>query len=442
MVECVAWLSRSVRRVLRWTASGSPGNVTVVMAMAMAPLIAAFGLATETSSWFMIQRSMQHAADSAAMAAAIGHVATDDQDYAEARAVAASYGYVDGANDVTVTPLRGQTCPVPNQAYADCYKVTITKTVPINLVRLVGYQGDVAIGTGRGKSVTTVSMARPNSGSTDLCFMGLATTGDSLRVNGGGNSINWNGCSVFGNSDLTCNGAGSDNNMSYGISAGTSICGVPGNTPVLSDPYSYLAALIPADTCGGAYNGGTLSGENTSTWPTIKHLCGNYTLGGPLVINNPDQILVIHQGNLALDGNTLSTASGGGLTLIFEGPPGSTARRVTGLGTLNYAAPETGTLHGVALIQDPDMAASSFDFAGNDPNYYVTGLAYMPNADIRISGTIHFQVGGNDCFALVASRFRADGNITVIEGPNTQCAEAGVATPSVPGVGARAALVQ
>lgn len=446
--------AKILRRILGWCAGDSSGNVTPIIAILLVPLVGVMGLAIETSNWYLTQRNMQHAADSAAMAAAISNVSASDQDYLEARAVAANFGYVDGAQNVTVTPLRGQTCPVPQQAAADCYKVTITKNLAINLVRLVGYQGDAVMGTGRAKTVTTVSMARPRTNFGDVCFIGLGTGSDILRVNGGGgpnNGVDWNGCSALANGDLTCNGANSAQNMSGGFSASNPVAGsVPcgGTTavvPAFGDPYAYIGPLIPPDSLGGGpYSDVTITGEVPSTWPHIKHLWGNQTLGQDLTITAPDQILVIHQGNLNLNGHTLSTASGAGVTLMFEGPSGSTARNVIGSGTLDIAAPGLGSgpLHGVAWVQDPDMATSNYTFSGSSPTINATGLVYMPHANITVSGTIYFHTGGYNCFALVSNSLRINGGVTIIEAPNSECPQAGVSTPTVPVVGIRAALVQ
>lgn len=431
---------RILERIAGWCAGGGRGNVTPIMALLLAPLIGVLGLATETSTWFMSQRSMQHAADSAAMAAAINDNPTNNQDYNEGKAVAANYGYVNGSGDVTVTVLRAQTCPVPQQANSDCYKVTVSKNLPIRLVRLAGYQGDLAMGSGRGKTVQAVAMARPRGAVDDLCFIGLTTTGSALTSNGGGNALNWNGCSVFGNSNLSCNGNG-DRGMNSGVSAGTSACGTPAisNQPVLVDPYAYLAANIPPDNCG-SYSPKSDGGQKTWTVPEKK--CGPLTLNDDLTINSPNSVLVIYNGDLNLAGHTIKTAPGASLTIMFSGPAGSASRTIKGSGTVNYAAPDSGPLSGIAWIQNPAVQGGSMTFAGNNPDFNITGLVYMPKTDITISGTIHFQTGGNACFGLVANSFRINGNIKIVDGANTQCAEAGVALPTVPGTTSRAALVQ
>jgi len=228
--------------------------------------------------------------------------------------------------------------------------------------------------------------------------------------------------------------------------AGSFPCGATtAVVPAFGDPYSYIGALIPADPLGAApYADRTITGETPSTWPHEKHFYGNQTLGQDLTITAADQIMVIHQGNLDLNGHTVSTASGAGLTLMFEGPPGSTARNVIGTGTLDITAPGLGSgpLHGVAWVQDPDMAASNYTINGSSPRINATGLVYLPDANITVSGTIHFHTGGYNCFSLVSNSLLINGTVTIIEAANSECPQAGVATPTVPIVGIRAALVQ
>src|SRR5919107_4509602 len=74
------------------------GSVATMTALAMPALIGVAGLGAEVSYWYLVQRSMQNAADSAVIAAATNGSAN----YAsEAKAAAARYGYVDGVNKVS-----------------------------------------------------------------------------------------------------------------------------------------------------------------------------------------------------------------------------------------------------------------------------------------------------------------------------------------------------
>ncbi len=84
------------------------GTVAIMFAFLTPVLMGSLALGFETSNWYVTKRNQQNAADAAAIAAATN----GGTNYAaEAKAVAANYGYVDGADDVTVTASNSATCP-------------------------------------------------------------------------------------------------------------------------------------------------------------------------------------------------------------------------------------------------------------------------------------------------------------------------------------------
>ena len=83
----------AIRSPLTRFAGDRSANVAVITALALPALIGATGLSAEVSYWYLSQRSMQNAADSAAIAAATNGTANY---LVEAKAAAAKYGFVDG----------------------------------------------------------------------------------------------------------------------------------------------------------------------------------------------------------------------------------------------------------------------------------------------------------------------------------------------------------
>ena len=87
-------------------------------------------------------------ADSAVIAAATNV----RSNYAEeAKAVAAGYGFKDGANNAAVTaanPIAAPGCA------ARCYTVTVSDKVPLFLSHVVGYNGNVGTGAQRASGST------------------------------------------------------------------------------------------------------------------------------------------------------------------------------------------------------------------------------------------------------------------------------------------------
>ena len=100
------------------------GVIAVITALALTALIGIAGLALDVGMWYRSNRAMQNAADAAVIAAALNGTGSYQS---EAKAVAAQYGFVDGANGVTVTALNNQTCP---DGATDCYQVTVAQTSP------------------------------------------------------------------------------------------------------------------------------------------------------------------------------------------------------------------------------------------------------------------------------------------------------------------------
>src|SRR5258708_18106884 len=129
------------------------GTVRVMMGFLIIPLVGALGIGFEVSSWYMTGRNMQNAADAAALAAATNGGANYD---VEGKAVAAQYGFVDGANNITVAASNTATCPGGGNT---CYSVTISGVAPLLVSQIVGYQGDTTLNGGAAKQLNAVAVA-------------------------------------------------------------------------------------------------------------------------------------------------------------------------------------------------------------------------------------------------------------------------------------------
>jgi hypothetical protein len=426
------------------------GNMGPLIALMLVPLIGVIGVASETGSWFMVQRSMQNAADSAVLAAATN--AGVNTYVTEARSVTASYGFTNGANNTTVAVVNNDNT-VPAVCGGACYKVTITRNIPIFLTRIVGYNGSVALGGGRAQTISTLAVATPQVVPTSYCLLSLGP-GDGFHINGG-NSVNLNGCNVRSNGDVTCNGNNSNGGANDIIYSGSNKKCSPSThaSTTLADPYTASAANIPANPCGGAYPQET--GKNNTvdaqhqltgnvTWGALQTYCGDVKLTGNvnLTTASPGTVLVIYNGTLDLAGNTLLGLAGSGLTIIFSGTNVAGYSHIpSGGGQLNFAAPTSGTWSGMALYQDPALTSGvDMSAAGNSPTWNITGLIYLPNSNLQFSGTVNKAVNGFSCFALVDYTFQSNGTGTILE-DQSQCAQAGVTLPADGSI-IRVALVQ
>jgi Flp pilus assembly protein TadG len=107
------------------------GATAVVMGLGATAIIGITGLAIDVVSWEVNLRKVQGAADQAALAAlTVANSNTGGNKTTEAKAVAASDGFVDGQGNVTVTvnqpPVQGS-----HTSNSSALEVVITQPQPL-----------------------------------------------------------------------------------------------------------------------------------------------------------------------------------------------------------------------------------------------------------------------------------------------------------------------
>jgi hypothetical protein len=431
------------------------GTIAVMMALLFPALIGILGLGMEVTNWYMRTRGMQNAADAAVIAAASN--ATSNYNI-EAAAVAANYGFVNGANNVTVTSTDSAACPADPDVTPPCYKVTITSIVSLALVEIVGYKGNAEIDGARLQQLSSAATATKTVIQQPICLLGLDTTGQAITSNGAPNA-DFSGCTVMSNSGSNCNG--SDLKAFMGVAHATNNgCGVRQHSyaPPVTDPYAALASNIPNDLatkCGNSYpqesksHGdwiggtpwtGTKSLTGTADLAGNTLICGDLRLTGDVTIDAPDgAVLYIQNGQLDLQGHTFRTASGSEVTIVLTGDNGGYKHIVTdksggSSGVFDIKAPTSGPFSGVAVYQNPSLTTGvDLTYAGNDPMWNITGLVYMPHASVTISGAINKSAEGAICFVMVANdiRINGTGSIYAQSPAGAGCKDAGLNMPKV-----------
>jgi hypothetical protein len=223
-----------------------------------------------------------------------------------------------------------------------------------------------------------------------------------------------------------------------------------------------MASNIPANTCtsypqetnhGSHWSGGT-SWSGTKTLSGSLQMCGDVQLTGNVVIQTADDktgaVLVIENGQLDLNGFTLSTANGSAVTIVFSGTSGNythiTTDNSTGQGgVLNIQAPSgsSALFPGMAIYQDPSLTTGvDFTYKGNNPDWMISGGVYLPNSNVLIAGDVSQSTNGADCFVMVSSTIWVDGTSNLYQQTpdGSGCKQAGLQVPTatIPG---RAKLV-
>ncbi|HEY7853235.1 MAG TPA: pilus assembly protein TadG-related protein, partial [Caulobacteraceae bacterium] len=254
-------LKAGVKAQLARFARGNRGNVAMIVALAMAPLLGGMGMAAEGANWFLTNRAEQNAADTAVVAAANQAL----QDYftnsdawctgssgcqyqTEGQAVAQKYGFTN-ANNTTVTVSKGA-CPAgfTDSSGFGCFKVAIVRPVPLFLLRAIGYSGNTTVGRSRMQRISAVAYAGARQELTVSPCITALNAGPGANKKGsfystGGSHIDLSGCVVATNGGADCTGsslsipyvitgAGSSNS---GCGNGTIAVPNSGNVP---DPYA------------------------------------------------------------------------------------------------------------------------------------------------------------------------------------------------------------
>jgi hypothetical protein len=406
-------------------------------------LIGGLGMGMESAYWYLDQRGMQNASDAAAIAAATD--ATSNYTSA-ATSVAGQYGYQDGVNGTTLTVTNAAPCP--SGGSNNCYRVSITYKQQLYLLPVVGFSGDTTVGGQPAETLRSAATATQSTTPREYCLLALNTIGSSILGNGVPNT-NFAGCNTMSNSSATCHGhdMGADFGDAHIIDSG---CGViqESNIPIVPDPYAALAANIPANPCHSYPQEPNHHGDpalpSSNQWSGSQSLvgnvavCGDLQLTGDVTINAPaGAVLVIENGQLDTNGHTIRTASGSAVTVVYSGDNTSGYTHApTGGGTLDLQAPTSGPWSGVAMYQDPNLTSGvDMSAAGNSPTWDITGLVYMPHANVTFSGAVNKSSNGASCFAMVVGDITINGTGAILAHGGCGAAGLNMPTGQVPGRG-------
>lgn len=459
------FLSFAIGRSLRVFAAAlkcSRAAISPLTALMLVPISGAIAYSMEVGSWEYLQRSLQNAADSAALAAATNARTSGVSNYAvEGAAAARKFGFITAGNttvriDPPAPAAGGVTCPpgspTNSAGVAICYAAAISTKLPLTFSRIIGFNGDVAYGSGRGQTITAYAIASTAGGGiryTQGCYYAMSTDPSALQ----GNGIpfaNLTGCSVFSNGGIDC--TGHDMGADYAISssatarpdcASTSAGDLYGVTlppvPYASDPYVTNANNAIANSCNTTATSGSQSA-------TLLVYCGNVTLTNDLTLTSANTVIVIKNGTLDLNNYKLSTASNASATIIFSGsvaPFGD--KNMKGTIDIQAPPPPTGSnpaspWQGVAMYRPPGGSNVSATLAGSKATWKITGAVYFPQVDVTIDGVVNKSANGATCFILYGNIITVNGNGTILNS-TSGCTTAGV-TPPLAAAGTRAKLVK
>jgi hypothetical protein len=291
------------------------------------------------------------------------------------------------------------------------------------LLAAVGYSGNTTYQeAGKSKPATgikaTAVAARAGS-SREYCIVALGQADVQVDIDvNGAPKANLAGCGIMSNEGMNCVGA-ADGFAAYADSptGDPGACGrdpsdargVPlGHrmpAPKVVDPYKHYASNIPTEDCTET----TVDQISVAPTQSVITYCGGVKLMQNINITTPTTIIV-RDGNLDLNGKNLT---GSALTIVFAGRT-NYQHKIVGNGDLKVTAPTSGDWKGVAIYQHPDLVGNptenvDFAVAGGNNALEITGLMYLPNTSLTISGAVNKDVSPMPCMILMVGALRING---------------------------------
>jgi hypothetical protein len=396
---------------LRAFTADQSGNMLMLFAFSAPVALGFAALGTEGGQLYWKKVAIQGAADQAAVSAVNSFNSSATAYTIEGKAVAASMGFVDGRNGVTVTvnnpPASGSLI-----GKLGSVEVVISQTQPPMLSRLF-HPGDFVID---GRAVATYGGP--------ACVLALDPTAKNALASGGSTIVNMPKCNlvsdssaassllVSGSASVTVNAA----IATGGINATAGLVDNMNISGAAPTPNPYAALSVPGTASWG-------SKQNDSGAPTITLNPGWYNNGLHITANqvvtlNPGVYYIDGKGgNLQIDSGAVVT--GTGVTIVLTSSSGKANSyptvSINGTSSVHITAPTSNSAlgtdsSGVVLFEDPN-ASGNLNINGSSTTYF-GGAIVAPSMAINFSGT---GVSGtnHNCTQIIGDTVTFIGNSSV-----------------------------
>lgn len=380
------------------------GAYALMTALLLPVIIGVVGLGTETGLWYFKHLSMQAAVDSGAISAVVANaagVSTNSDLQTEAKAVAATYGFIDGSNGTIVTlnipPKSPSQISTPNA-------IQVIVTQPQSRIFS-------SLWTTSPINVTARAVAVPANGGNG-CVLALDTNAASAISAQGSSAIALNGCNLYDNSSnstaLSVGGSATLSALGVSVVGGisgtsniTTTNGIVTGAPPAADPY----ASVPELEFSGCDHKNYSAKSTLTLNPGVY--CGGMQLNAGAVVTLNPGVYYLDQGSLMVNGG--ATLQGSGVTLVFTSSTGSNyaTANIAGGATINLTAPTSGATAGIVIYGDRDMnVGTALKFTGGSSQTF-GGAIYAPKAAISFAGGSGTGAG---CTQLIADTISFTGN--------------------------------
>jgi Flp pilus assembly protein TadG len=385
------------RDLLRRFHRDRSGSYVIIVGLAAPVMVGLVGLGTEYGLWMYTHQTAQSAADAAAFSAAqaysingaggsvggIGGVTGSGQNVVtEANAIAASFGFTNGQNGVTVTVHRPPSTGAMSGA-VNGVEVIISQTQS-RLFSALWNHNQVTI------KARSVALGNSALG----CVLALDRTVNKAALNSGGGTVNLNGCDLYDDSSdaAALYGGGSSIVVARQVgvvggvndaSAFTTTQGLLTHFPVVPDPY--YDVNVPSFAGCDKNN---FSSKNAETINPGVYCNGMQFNAGTTVTFNPG-VYYVDGGSFQVNGG--ASLLGTGVTIILTSSTPNKASSwatasINGGATLAISAPTSGALSGLVFFGDRRAPVGTTQKFNGGMTQVLTGAVYFPTGAVQWSG--------------------------------------------------------
>ena len=387
-------------------AASARGQVIVLICVSLIALVGMVAVVSDFSFMQHQRNMMQTAADSAAMAGA------EELNYGDlvvaGKADAASNGYTDGTNNVTVS-MNNPPSTGPNASNSEYVEAIVSEPAPTYFLRVLGVNS---------MTVSARAVAYEGNGPNCIYVMDPSASG---AFSANGNVTVKSSCGLLvdsgSSSGLTVNGNVSISAPTIGVVGNYTKNGNSTLTPTpktgviaASDPLAY----VKEPTVGScAHTNFSLNGNIGSSGSPYQlyagTYCGGISVNGNSWLHFNAGTYVIAGGGMNINGN--STMTGTGVTFYnTTGTGGYGAITLNGNSQANFSAPTSGPLAGILFFQDraiPSSAAGS-TINGNSSSTF-DGAIYFATTTVNYNG----NSSANGYSIVVADKLVLNGNASI-----------------------------
>jgi Flp pilus assembly protein TadG len=380
------------------------GNVLAMGAAAMPLLLASAGYAVDTFQIAVMNRQMQRAADSAAIAGAYAMSQGSDTATEQTYASGAATREID--RKLNKTPALVGTPVIATGA-----SLGFQRTVRVNLTATPRLPF-MAIFTKAPTNITvTATAALVENGR--FCMLSLFDgAAPGISVGGGAelnlgcgmasNSTGPNGIEAFGNSSVNASPIMARGGLtsSSNYAAGTQLQPYSAEQ---KDPYAYIPDPVSPGGCPAKQvNGPEVLEPGCYSSLDIKD--------GPVTMK---------PGTYLIDGGDLefgakAQVAGVGVTFVMTGPGGAAGdMKMNAQAELNITAPSSGTYKSILFYRDRRAANIDIKINGGS-SATMTGAMYFPSSDVTFNGNAGFTA---NCFQLIGRMLTFRGGAEINNNP-------------------------